>query len=118
MKFFRILFFLVLLPLSASAWERVPVVLNFKSGGELHTSFYCFNDFSEGKKIAEEIFNIKHFDQLAAGEREKVLPVPLGTRVGYYDWAIFCYGDEFWLFENHYGFLYGRGMLLSYPREK
>ncbi len=107
-----------LFSLPAFAWEKVPVILNFKSGGELHTYFYCFNDISEGKKIARDIFKIKSFDSLAAGKREKVLPVPLGTNVGYYDWAIFCYGDEFWFFENRYGFLYGRGMLMSSPRDK
>ncbi len=98
------------------AYEKVQVVLPFKSGGELYTTFYCFNDLSEGKKIAEEIFHVKKFDELAKGEREKMIPVPLGTNVGYYDMAIFCYGAEFWLFENKNGFLWGRGLLLAEPR--
>lgn len=116
LKKFAFLTVFSLISLAAFAWERVPVVIPFKSGGELHTSFYCFNELSEGKKIAEEFFNIRQFEELARGEREKVLPVPLGTNVGYYDWAIFCYGEEFWLFENKNGFLWGRGMLLSSPR--
>lgn len=98
-----------------SAYEKVPVTISFKNGGELYTSFYCFNDLKEGKKIAEEIFHIKKFDELARGKREKVLPVPLGTNVGYYDWAVFGYKDEFWLFENRNGFLWGRGTLLAAP---
>ena len=98
------------------AYEQVPVTIEFKTGGELHTSFYCFNEISEGKQIAEEIFHVKKYEELAKGEREKVMPVPLGTNVGYYDWAIFCYGAEFWLFENKNGFLWGRGMLLDMPR--
>ncbi len=102
---------------SSSAYERVPVTLNFKSGGELHTSFYCFNDFSEGKKIAEEIFNVQRYDELARGKREKMIPVPLGTNVGYYDYAIFCYGYELWLFEIKNGFLWGRGTMLQNPHD-
>ena len=111
------LIILLLLPALSFAYEKVPVVLPFKSGGELYTHFYCFNDFSEGKKIAEEIFNVKKYDELAKGERERMIPVPLGTNVGYYDWAVFCYGDEFWLFENKNGFLWGRGTLLSEPHK-
>lgn len=108
--------FLIVASLSF-AWEKVQVVLPFKSGGELYTSFYCFNDLAEGKEIAQEIFKVKRFDELAKGEKEKMIPVPLGTRVGYYDMAIFCYGEEFWLFENRNGFLWGRGMLLAEPRK-
>ena len=100
----------------AFPYERVAVTIPFKGGGELHTFFYCFNDVSEGKKIATELFNVRKYDELARGEREKIIPVPLGTRVGYYDWAIFCYGAEFWLFENRNGFLWGRGTLLGKPR--
>lgn len=99
-----------------SAYERVPVILDAK-GVELHTSFYCFNDFAEGKTIAEDIFKVKKYDELAKGKRERMIPVPLGTRVGYYDWAIFCYGSELWLFEIKNGFLWGRGMLLDFPRD-
>ena len=99
------------------AYEKVPVTLTFKNGGELYTSFYCFNDLSEGKKIAEEIFHVRKFDELAKGQREKVIPVPLGSNVGYYDWAVFGYKDEFWIFENKNGFLWGRGTLLSAPRD-
>ncbi|MBR1403414.1 MAG: hypothetical protein IJ558_04495 [Treponema sp.] len=108
-------FFCLLSPLSA--YERVPVVLDAR-GIELHTSFYCFNDFSEGKKIAEELFHVRRYDELARGKRERMIPVPLGTRVGYYDYAIFCYGAEFWLFENKNGFLWGRGTLLDSPRNQ
>lgn len=104
------------LSLGAFGYERVSVVLPFNGGGELHTFFYCFNDVSEGKQIAEEIFHVKKYDELAKGAREKMIPVPLGTRVGLYDWAIFCYGAEFWFFEVRNGFLWGRGMLLEEPR--
>lgn len=117
--FFRKTVILVLLAVLSSitfAYEKVPVIIPFKAGGELHTFFYCFNEMSEGKKVAEEIFRIKKFDELVKGEKEKVLPVPVGTNVGYYDHAIFCYGEEFWLFDNRNGFLWGRGMLLSEPR--
>ena len=115
MIFLKKIFFLVLflIPVSIFAYEEVPVILPFSDGGELHTTFYCFNELSEGKKIAEEIFHLKKFDELAQGKREKMIPVPLGTRVGYYDYAIFCYGYEFWLFENKNGFLWGRGSLLA-----
>lgn len=99
------------------SYERVPVTIEFKGGGSLYTSFYCFNDLSEGKEIAEEIFSVKSFEKLSKGSREKVLPVPLGTNVGLYDWAIFCYGAEFWLFENKNGWLWGRGLLLDMPRK-
>lgn len=99
------------------AYEQVKVTIPFKTGGELHTFFYCFNDPKEGKIIAEEIFNVKRYDELAAGKRDKIIPLPLGSRVGYYDWAIFCYGEEFWLFENKNGYLWGRGNLLSQPRQ-
>ena len=108
--------FILLMSLTfISAYEKVPVTISFKKGGELYTSFYCFNDLEEGKKIAEEIFHIKKFDELSRGKREKVMPVPLGTNVGYYDWAVFGYKDEFWLFENRNGFLWGRGTLLAAP---
>ena len=120
MRCFRKSFFvLALLALASLAfpYERVPVVLNFKGGGELHTFFYCFNDVSEGKRIAEEIFDVGNYDEFASGRRERVIPVPLGTNVGRYDWAIFCYGAEFWLFEVRNGFLWGRGMLLDFPRK-
>lgn len=120
MRFFlkKSLFFLFLAFFSVSAfsYERVPVTIPFPEGGELYTFFYCFNDVSEGKQIAQDIFHVKKYDELAKGKREKIMPVPLGTRVGYYDWAIFCYGAEFWLFENKNGFLWGRGLLLSKPR--
>lgn len=106
----------ILCPLFAFAWERVPVTLEFKGGGELYTSFYCFNELSEGKQIAEEIFHIEKYEELAKGAREKMFPVPLGTRVNLYDWAIFCYDAEFWLFEVKTGWLWGRGMLLTFPR--
>ena len=116
-KIFFCLFLAFLFSLTAlSAYERVPVTLPFKTGGELHTFFYCFNDFSEGKKIAEEIFHAQKYDELARGKREKMVPVPFGSKVTYYDWAIFCYGYELWLFEVKNGFLWGRGMLLSEPR--
>ncbi len=117
LKKFSFIAIFSLLSLFSFAYEKVPVVLPFKSGGELYTHFYCFNDFSEGKKIAEELFHVKKYDELAKGQREKMIPVPLGTNVGYYDWAVFCYGDEFWLFENKNGFLWGRGTLLSEPRQ-
>jgi len=98
------------------SYERVPVIIPFKEGGELHTFFYCFNELAEGKKIADEIFHVKNFDDLTKGKRERMIPVPLGTNVGYYDWAIFCYGYELWLFEIKNGFLWGSGMMLSKPR--
>ena len=113
-KFFPvILIFLFALP--AFSYEKVSVILPYKNGGELHTSFYCFNDLAEGKKIAEEIFHVKKYDELARGQRERMIPVPLGTNVGYYDWAIFSYGYELWLFEIRNGFLWGRGLMLSEP---
>ncbi|MBR1722570.1 MAG: hypothetical protein IJ727_08860 [Treponema sp.] len=112
----KIIFILFLISaFSAFAYEKVPVTLPFKSGGELHTAFYCFNDFAEGEKIASEVFHVKKYKELARGKREKIIPVPLGSRVGYYDWAVFCYGAEFWLFENKNGFLWGRGTLLESP---
>lgn len=119
MRLKKTLAFFACLSLSvlAFSYEQVPVTLTFKGGGELHTFFYCFNDVSEGKKIAEEQFHLKKYDELARGSREKMIPVPLGTNVGYYDWAIFCYGYEFWLFENRNGFLWGRGTMLAFPRE-
>ncbi len=120
MRFFKKKIFLslvfLLMPSIFFSYERVPVILPFKNGGELHTFFYCFNDISEGKQIAEEIFHVKKYDELARGKRERMIPVPLGTKVGYYDWAIFCYGEEFWLFEVRNGFLWGRGLLLEEPR--
>ena len=109
-------FFFFSMAVFAFSYEKVPVVLNFKDGGELHTFFYCFNDFSEGKKIAEEIFHVQKYDEFSRGAREKMIPVPLGTRVGLYDWAIFCRCEELWLFEVKNGWLWGRGILLSYPR--
>ncbi|MBQ4378388.1 MAG: hypothetical protein II821_04245 [Treponema sp.] len=116
MSFFKKIFFAFLaffsFQFSVYAWEKVPVVIEFKAGGELHTFFYCFDSLEEGKKLAEENFGVKNFDRLANGSREKIMPVPLGTNVGLYDWAIFCYGDEFWLFEVRNGYLYGRGRLL------
>ena len=114
----KALFFLFLLCFSSIplfSYEKVSVILPYKNGGELHTSFYCFNDPKEGKKIAEEIFHVKKYDELARGTREKMIPVPLGTNVGYYDWAIFSYGYELWLFEIKNGFLWGRGLMLSEP---
>ncbi|MBQ9207512.1 MAG: hypothetical protein IJ158_12495 [Treponema sp.] len=111
---FLLIFFFA--PVFFFAYERVPVTLNFKSGGELHTSFYCFNELSEGKQIAQELFQVKKYDELAKNEREKMMPVPFGTNVALYDWAIFCYGEEFWLFEVKNGWLWGRGMLLDFPR--
>ncbi|MBR4322825.1 hypothetical protein [Treponema sp.] len=98
------------------SYERVPVTLEFKEGGTLHTFFYCFNDIKEGKKIAEDLFHVKNYEKVAGGKRERMIPVPLGTNVGYYDWAIFCYGYEFWFFEVKRGFLWGSGMMLSEPR--
>ena len=109
--------FFLFLPAYFFSYERVPVIIPFKNGGELHTFFYCFNDISEGKEIARESFHVKKYDELAKGERERMIPVPLGTRVGYYDWAIFCYGEEFWLFEVRNGFLWGRGLLLAEPHQ-
>ena len=97
------------------SYEKVSVILPYKTGSELHTSFYCFNDLKEGKEIAEEIFHVKNFNELARDKRERMIPVPLGTNVGYYDWAIFSYGYELWLFEIKNGFLWGRGMMLSEP---
>ena len=98
---------------SLSAYELVPVVIEFKGGGELHTAFYCFDELSEGKSIAEERFSVKNFEELSKSAREKIMPVPLGTNVSLYKWAIFSYGEEFWLFEIKNGYLYGRGRLLG-----
>ncbi|WP_294429633.1 hypothetical protein [uncultured Treponema sp.] len=113
-KFVLSLIFLIF-PLFAFAYEKVPVTINFKGGGELYTFFYCFNEHSDGKKAAEELFNFKHYDNLAASKRKKMMPVPIGTNVGYYTYAIFCYGYEFWLFENKNGYLWGVGAMLDYP---
>ena len=115
-KIFFLFFFSTLISVKIFAWEKVPVTIEFKTGGELHTFFYCFNNLSEGKEIAETVFNVQKFDELLLGKREKIIPVPLGTKVGLYDWSIFCYGAEFWFFEVKNGYLYGRGMLLSSPR--
>lgn len=116
-RFLITFIFMIFSAICATAYEKVYVVIPFKGGGELHTYFYCFNDFSEGKKIAEEIFAVKKYDELSKGKREKMIPVPIGTDVGYYNWAIFCYKDEFWLFENKNGYLWGRGTLLAFPRK-
>jgi hypothetical protein len=113
-KCFLILFLLSFLNPSFFAYEKVPVTIEFKGGGELHTSFYCFNDLAEGKSLAEEKFGIKNFESLVKGSKEKIMPVPLGTNVALYDWAIFFYGDEFWLFEVRGGYLYGRGRLVRF----
>ena len=110
-----IVIFFLILPLFAFAYEQVPVTIKFKGGGELYTSFFCFNELSEGKTIAQEKFKLRKFDELARGKREKMMPVPIGTNVGYYNYAIFCYGYEFWLFEIKNGYLWGRGSMLEFP---
>lgn len=89
--------------------DRIPVVLEV-FGQELHTSFCCFNELSDGKKSAADTFGFRQFDALVAAERRRVIPVPLGSDVGLYDYALFCYGNELWFFHNKGdGYLWGAG---------
>ena len=77
----------------------------------LLSTFYCFNELQTGRELAASLYNVKDLDKiLKAGRFKKLMPVPPGSEISAYNFAIMTHNQEFWFFENRDdGWLWGTG---------
>ena len=85
------------------------------ASSELLAKIYVFNDFDEGEKIAETVYGIKNLKKIAnSGKFEYLRPLAIGHEIEGYNYGIFKYGQEFWIFKNvDDSKLYGMGKYIK-----
>ncbi|MBQ7881630.1 MAG: hypothetical protein IJ312_02830 [Treponema sp.] len=115
--FVNILFFILIFVNQFSYCDKYKVVYMEIPYGEstLLSTFYCFNDFTEGEKIANNEFKINNLKEKVGNARlKKLIPIEPGSELLRYNYAIICSFGEFWLFKNNDdGYLWGTGFYIK-----
>lgn len=116
MKHFKItlsalvaLFFFIA-QLHCEQYKKIFVELPYGSSTILST-FFVFNDIETGNYVAKEFFGINDFANIARTHQfERLIPLPLGSELSAWNYAIMRWRHEFWIFKNNDdGYLWGFG---------
>lgn len=122
-KFLLIFSFIFFIPLlfsqqADSQFKKVYMDIRMgKSQVKMLTTFYVFNDISEGDNICRKLFNFEKFNEAITKEKfTKLTYISPDSELLKYEYSVMKNGFELWIFRNKGdGWLWGKGFTLYKP---